>query len=161
MPIRATRTGWERFGQEARAPFACRCEPGEECGNDPEKVFPGRLDPTDPRPAYTDFQGYSELSRWRGERRDKAWLREITNTIHERRSPFRIGFLRRCIESTLFADLCATEVKKVGDTVPRYGRPWANEAVGFEHRVICTFLDGVAARRDVPLVDDDRFYSDD
>jgi hypothetical protein len=136
---------------------------GEECGYQPEIIFPGGVQARYPQgrtDLYADYQGYLELDRWRRSRRDEAWIRAITATIHDRMSEFQIGFLRRCIQSTLFAGLCAKEVERIGDTVPRYGRPRINEAEGFEDRVVCTFVDGVAARRGVALSPADRVFTD-
>jgi hypothetical protein len=136
---------------------------GEECGYDPETLFPDRVQAMHPQgrtDVYADHQGYRELDRWRSRRRDEAWIRAITAAIHNRMSEFQIGFLRRCIQSTLFAGLCAKEVERIGDTVPRYGRPRINEAQGFEDRVVCTFADGVAARRGVALAPADRIFAD-
>ncbi len=136
---------------------------GEECGYDPEVVFPrgilamqpeGRLD------SYTDYRGYFELNGWRNERRDEAWIRAITTRIQAEMSDFRIGFLRRCIESTLFAGVCAKEVEQFGETVPRFDRRRTSEAQGSEDRVVCTFVDGVAARKGVPLSSSERILAD-
>lgn len=126
---------------------------GEECGYNREIVR--ERSPATPsggsRDAYSDYQGYAALNRWRGERRDEAWIRAITASIDERFSDFKIGFLRRCIESTLFAGLCANEVEQFGDTVPRFGRSGVDNAQDLEDRVVCTFVDGVAARKRIPL----------
>ena len=136
---------------------------GAECGYDPEIVFPGGIGAMYPEgraTSYSDYQGYSELHRWRNGRRDDAWIRAITARIDEGMTDFQASFLRRCIESTMFADLCAREVERFGETVPRYGRPRTNEAEGFEDRVVCTFVDGVVARKGVPLSPADRVFAD-
>ena len=131
---------------------------GEECGYDPETIFPdfyrhGRAD--------TDYLGYDALHQWRINRIDEAWIDAITTSIRDRMSPFQIGFLRSCIETTLFADRCAREVERFGDTVPRYFHLRVAEGVGFENRVVCSFVDGIAARRRVPLVSRDLTSIDD
>ena len=93
------------------------------------------------------------LDRWRSENSGEAWIRSITAEINTRFTPFEIGFLRRCIEGTLFAGLCMKKVERFRDIVPRFKRTHETEilAEGDEDRVVCTFVDGVAARKGIPL----------
>lgn len=128
---------------------------GEECGYDPEAVFPdGMVAMAKARgQKYVDYEGYYALNRWRRESRDQAYIRAIIRQIDKEMTPFEAGFLRRCIESTLFSDLCMRKVETFGDTVPRFGPKVKTglPAEGEEDRVVCSFVDGVAARKGIPL----------
>ena len=131
---------------------------GAECGYDPEIVFPDgmeRMFEARQKGFYADYQGYYALDRWRGENRDRDWIEAIASKLGEQMSPFQAGFLRRCIESTLFADLCMKEVERFGDAVPRFSDDWRGHTLvgGYEDRVVCTFVDGVAARKGITLAD--------
>jgi hypothetical protein len=126
---------------------------GAECGYDPDTVFPGGIEALAGNGSYTDYLGYFALYRWRNANKDDAWIRSITASIGQRMTPYEAGFLRRCIEGTLFADLCMAEVREIGETVPRFDRKQKTGllAEGHEDRVVCTFVDGVAARKGIRL----------
>lgn len=129
---------------------------GMECGYDPETVFPNGL-----RNAaqafengeYIPYSGYMALNRWRNEYRDDAYIAAIEQKISQEVSQFEAGFLRRCIEGTLFADVCKGKVESFGSKVDRFGRnlPRIGFASGHEDEVVCGFVDGAAARAGVPL----------
>jgi hypothetical protein len=127
-------------------------EDGAECGYKADAIFPGGILALN-RQTYTDYEGYFVLDKWRNESRDKAWIRAITLQIDQRLSPFEAGFLRRCIQGTLFAKLCMDRVSGFGDTTPRFDRKEKTGVPGDgnEDRVVCTFVDGVAARKGIPL----------
>jgi hypothetical protein len=129
---------------------------GAECGYDAGKVFPGGiLAMMKARQAnsYSDYEGYYALDQWRNRNQDEDWIDAIKAQISMEMSPFEAGFLRRCIESTVFSNLCMRQVEGFGDTVPRFSskREHFLIAAGDEDRVVCTFVDGVAARRGIPL----------
>lgn len=129
---------------------------GAECGYEPDVVFPdGFMALTTARRtnSYANYEGYSVLNRWRIQNRDESWIRSITAELQNQMSPFKTGFLRRCIEATLFADMCMRRVEEFGDTVPRFprSRETGLPGEGIEDRIVCTFVDGVAARKGIPL----------
>lgn len=129
---------------------------GMECGYDPETIFPNGL-----RNAaqafesgeYIPYSGYMALDRWRNEHRDDAYIAAIEQKMSQEVSEFEAGFLRRCIEGTLFADICKGKVESFGSKVDRFGRdlPKIGYASGHEDEVVCGFVDGTAARAGVPL----------
>lgn len=129
---------------------------GMECGYDPEKVFPdgfSAMMKARQTNSYADYEGYYALDQWRNNNQDEDWIEEIKAEVAKEMSPFEAGFLRRCIQSTVFSNLCMKEVESFGDTVPRFNskREHYLIAAGDEDRVVCTFVDGVAARRGIPL----------
>ena len=125
------------------------------CGYDFDQVFPDNLTAMTEfhqMNTYSDFEGYYALLAWRGKSQDEDWLETIAVALNDQMSPFELGFLRRCIEATLFSSLCMNRVERYGDAVPRFDqRANYGLAAGDEQRVICTFIDGVAARRGIPL----------
>ncbi len=137
-----------------------RPENGSECGYNSETIFPrGLYAFKDMRKTgqYNDYVGYYALHTWSGNSSDDRWIANMTIALDERLSSFEAGFLRRCIESTVASTMCMSRVERLGRSVPRselegmdyplpYGQGW-----GFEDRVICSFVDGVAARKGLPL----------
>ena len=134
-------------------------EDGTECGYDNNDVFPDSFDQlTDSMRSqkFTEYAGYYALHLWRNDTRDEEWVSAITDSIDEKMSDFEAGFLRRCIEATLFSDFCMKQVAAYGDTnkIPRYDheRPISPlRGFGIEDQIVCTYVDGVAARKGLAL----------
>jgi hypothetical protein len=130
---------------------------GKECGYDPDTVFPGgmsRMGRAWHDKIWVDYAGYYALNQWRWKSWDDAWISEITQQIGKDMSLSRIRFLRLCIESTVVSRTCMAEVEKYGDRVERFNKERENPYTipgGHEDRVVCTYVDGVAARRGLPL----------
>lgn len=130
---------------------------GKECGYDSKMLLPDTLgalaqNPQDRR--WTDITGYYALNDWRSRSRDEAWISDITRQIADDMPLPRIKFLRMCIEATVFSRACMAEVAQYGDRVERFKKGRKNPgsiASGQEDRVVCTYVDGVAARRGLPL----------
>ena len=90
---------------------------GTLCGYKPEEIFPDSMESvkkTARSRVFTDYAGYSVLDGWRNETQDKEWISAITASVDDQMSKFEIGFLRRCIEATLFAPLCMRRVAELG-----------------------------------------------
>lgn len=133
-------------------------EDGAECGYRPDDVFPGGFDEmieARRNRSYADYEGYRALDSWRSRNRDEDWIAAIATQIDEEMTPFEAGFLRRCIEATIFADMCMKRVEGYGNSLPRFDGDWERYSLagGDEDKVVCTFVDGVAARRGIALPD--------
>ena len=128
-------------------------EDGRECGYSPEQVFPDMSLNND---RFTDYGGYWYMDQWRNSTRDAEYISAITQSVDDDLSEFEAGFLRRCIESTLFSALCMEGVSGRDDKVKRHvhGRSaFPLLGYGVEDQIVCTFVDGVAARQGLSLVD--------
>ncbi|OAN99076.1 hypothetical protein A8B75_19420 [Sphingomonadales bacterium EhC05] len=136
-------------------------EDGTECGYEVDDVFPdgfGRLVEAVRSQRFTEYAGYYALDRWRNKNRDEEWIAAITTSIDEQMSDFEAGFLRRCIEATLFSDICMKQVAAYGDSgkIPRFDhtRPISPfSGTGIEDQIVCTYVDGVAVRNGISLSD--------
>ncbi len=129
---------------------------GKECGYDPEKVFPGQFSGmAEARRAgsFSDYEGYYALDKWRNQQRDEGYIAAIHMKMAKDMSRFEAGFLRRCIQSTVFAGWCKQRVAAFADQVDRFGPESRNFFIGGGHedRVVCRYVDGVAARNGLPL----------
>ena len=127
-------------------------EDGKECGYDPQEVFPKSFEQFEGsarQKKYSDYAGYWVLDHWRSQSSDDEWLGAVTQKIDDDMSDFEAGFLRRCIEGTLFSSLCMKEVAPYGDRIERFDhkRPASPlRGFGVEDQIVCTYVDGVAAR---------------
>ncbi|QIG78948.1 hypothetical protein [Stakelama tenebrarum] len=123
-----------------------------ECGYDK----PDELLPND-RAGETAWSNYMSLDIWRGEQIDDRYLESVAEYLDARTTTFEAAFLRRCIESTVFASVCANEVKALIDGKQRSAKTHAPPERTFESptedRIICTFLDGIAAQKGIPLAE--------
>lgn len=90
------------------------------------------------------------IERWHDQELDDAWMQRIAAHIVDQSSAFRVSFLRHCIEGTAFAPLCMKEVKSMGENVPR-NLDKQNLIQQSADLAYCRFMDGVAARRHIPL----------
>ncbi len=130
---------------------------GEECGYDPGILFPDRSNDiaksVDER-KFNDYVGYYVLDHWRNETRDAEYLSAIAQRIDEDMNDFEIAFLRRCISSTLFSSICMEQISGFDEKVERYDHERSAYPIvgwGIEDEIVCTYADGVAARRGIPL----------
>lgn len=132
---------------------------GRECGYENAKVFPGAMDQfgvSARTNRFTYYSGYWVLDHWRNDNRNAEWVDGIGQAIAEDMSAFEIDFLRRCIEATAFAPICMKKVAQYGNTVSHFNRPQTPSPLlgyGSEDQIVCTYVDGVAARRGVPLAE--------
>lgn len=126
-----------------------------DCGYDVDLV--GQAEPFDPfGQTWTPYTGYFDLTHWRSDDWRREAERRRVEFVARQLSPFELTFLSRCIGETAFADLCGEKVRNLLDSgnrlrsdsmpadEPRYEQPRQN-------RTICTYLDGLAARRGQPL----------
>ena len=132
-------------------------EDGKECGYKPEQVFPNAFDELEigaRQKRYTDYLGYWVLDHWRNKTQDEEWLSAVAQEIDNDFSDFEAGFLRRCIQATVFSPLCMNRVAPYGDRVERFDhkRPASPmRGFGIEDQIVCTYVDGVAARRGIKV----------
>lgn len=133
--------------------------PVDECGYDYGELFPGPEMATDER--WTAARGYFDLFLWRQDRfRDRARFARAVR-VQARLEPFAIDFLRRCMDATLFAPFCAGYVR---NAIESGDPPRLPPQMRHDHRremlTICAMLDGVAARRGLPLARTRRLGAD-
>lgn len=127
-------------------------EDGKECGYEPEHVFPDATNQmlrSGRENRYADYTGYWVLDHWRNSVRDEEWISAISQKIDDDLSDFETGFLRRCIDATLFSTICMSRVASYGDRVERFDhtRPASPmRGFGIEDQIVCSYVDGVAAR---------------
>ena len=133
--------------------------PIRECGYNSETLFV----PSQPRETWragqwTPEEGYRDL--WMVRSRD--WRQRLDELrlarLDAETSAFSSEFLRACIRQSLFASSCAGQVRAIlaaddldttnGDAWPR-NRPRPDQSR--QNRNICAYLDGIAARRGLPL----------
>ena len=131
---------------------------GKECGYDPDRIFPDKYNhmlKSRTEHSYDDYLGYWALDRWRSDLIDRAIDAEIASRMKMDR--FEAGFLRRCIQQTMFSGVCADQVEKLEQAayegVDRRAAKSRQDFLlfGAEDNVVCTFVDGVAARKGLPL----------
>lgn len=130
----------------------------EQCGYDETKLFPdGSIAIIDARESgrLSPIEGYMAINIWAAEQQNENYLYAITERIRKEHSPFEMEFLRRCIQSTIFSGICMKHVSQMGDRVKRFPDDPRDAGYfpgsGYEEEVICTYLDGVAARRGIAL----------
>ena len=129
---------------------------GEECGYLPSSVFPttfagaatdrlaGRWNP---------YVGYYALHRWRNDAQADGYIAAISKKMTEDLSKFEAKFLRICIESTVLSGICSRKIESYGDGIDRFSKDYVEDSWigGNEDRVVCSYVDGVAARKGLPL----------
>ncbi|AXB80184.1 hypothetical protein TQ38_026700 (plasmid) [Novosphingobium sp. P6W] len=125
---------------------------GLECGYESKKIFPdagAQFLISGKQRKFTDYAGYVVLDNWRNSSRVAEWISALTYQIEDDMSRFKIGFLRRCIEYTAISKACMSRVGVYSDKVARFkhGRePWPLDGFGVEDQIVCTYVDGVAAK---------------
>ena len=138
---------------------------GKECGYEPKQLFPPDTDQfssaIDER-RFTDYIGYDILDRWRHETRDEEWLMAKSIELDAKVGQFQLGFLRRCIAYTLFQGVCYDRamnlIADVTENIQRFDhnrKPHPYLGFGIEDEIVCTYVEGVARRRNLPSADGD------
>ena len=125
----------------------------EDCGYRREQLFaPGDRLPRDGGDErWTPYLGYWDLFIWRGRQWDREVEGRLLHILRERTGAFSSEFLQTCMRHSLFASLCARRVGAIlaaggwrgGGAAPDGQR--LDQSV--QNRTICTYLDGLAARR--------------
>lgn len=148
---------------DARVPSSGLTSPGwsisdsRKCGYDPDALFTREDRDRDyPRNwQWTPARGYRFMGGYH------SWFRQIavddrrSSQLHGEISNFSGRFLLACMRGTVFAPLCAQRTGallgkwKSGDATATLAAGSLNEAGTAE--TLCTYLDGVAARRGLPL----------
>jgi len=134
-------------------------EDGAECAYDPDQLFPNSMqqfDESTDTKAFTDYVGYLALDRWRNRTRNEEWIGAVAVQLNEQMSDFETGFLRRCIEGTVFSQLCMERVEAFSNSAPRFDHsrdPIPVLGMGIENEIVCTYADGVAARLGLPIAE--------
>lgn len=130
---------------------------GKECGYDSKKIFPNMDDDSrqlKPDDNFNYYNGYLVLDNWKYDNIDEEWRSAVGQSIINDMNSFQIGFLRRCIEATAFSSMCMKQVARYTNRIKQFDhdRP-SNPYFGYgvEKQIICTYVDGVAARLGVPL----------
>ena len=129
---------------------------GEECGYKRSDLFDERDDIIAlPTSSWSPYRGYDALYRWKNNRADELYLREVLEYLNKNTSPFLATFLTECMQQTVFASACANYVHDLIE-----GRAWFRKlpappkrsfGAPVEEATLCTYLDGLAARNRRPL----------
>jgi hypothetical protein len=123
-----------------------------ECGYERDRLFAADDGPTNS--AWTPYGGYWDMFLARSvARRDRAeGLR--ADLLRIRTTAFSSEFLRICLRQSLLAPLCARRVSAILEAGGMNGPgppPGPQIDESRRTRNICTYLDGIAARRGLPL----------
>lgn len=129
---------------------------GQECGYRDDKIFgQGYVEKWAEairNPAYTPYEGYNIILHWKSQGAAENYKENMAMWIDDHIPTLEIAFLRRCIEYTVLSGFCydrvasrvaTIEFSKIADT-SRGDVVHANE-------ILCTFIDGIAARKGLPL----------
>lgn len=131
-------------------------EDGAECGYEPTLLFPGGQFLESAHEArFTPYWGYYMLDNWRSDFEWEAFNARVAEEIERTTSQFELGFLRRCVTTTLVRDVCMerveTLIRSSANNVDRNLGGTESIHAGTLNDVICIYADGVAARRGLPL----------
>lgn len=135
---------------------------GRECGYEPDSLF----DENDrfnylisDHLQYSDYHGYNSLYIWKFNNELYVQEKSISDFLRETISPFRSSILADCIDLTVLSEFCMRRLRNTINHAGHSNIPLEqNEqrsklmGIGAEIEVICRFIDGVAARRGIPLV---------
>ena len=127
-----------------------------DCGYTTETLFGSPTPPLVEGQAWTPYSGYFDLFLWQGRQFGTAAEAARADVLFRSLSTFQLAFLGDCMRGTAFSGLCAGYVRQVlesggglsSNAMPR-GAPRFDQRR--EERTICTYLDGLAARRGLPL----------
>ena len=130
--------------------------PIRDCGYTREALFGSPTPPIVEGRAWTPYSGYLDLFAWQGQQRRRAVEAARANILYQDLRAFQLAFLDDCMRSTAFSGLCAGYVRQVlesggglsSNAMPS-GAPRFDQRR--EERTICTYLDGLAARRGLRL----------
>ena len=130
----------------------------KNCGYEEAEIFPDGLDEiveARQNGRLSLLEGYDAVDRWARRSQEIEYLASVTQVVQEEHSAFQLEFLRRCIQGTLFSGMCMKHVAKFGERVERFPEEPRGDGrfagAGYEDEVICTYLDGVAARRGLAI----------
>lgn len=145
----------DRYPQEIRMASFTTSGFAGRCGYDEEQLF-GQM-PSFPRlePESQDwipYTGYFDLIMWHRDEFRKEVERRRTEHLSQHLGGFEIAFLDRCIRRTAFSSFCGDRVRRVletGDLRSQSSLPSSGPRPDQRRRskTICTYLDGVAARK--------------
>ena len=130
---------------------------GRECGYEPEEIMPDQIWAMGDarKEEFNAYEGYYALNRWIGQQKDEAYISRIGENILSRVSQYEIQFLRRCIESTVLSPVCMNRVSSFASGVQRFPEKDETDEFYFvggqDEKIICLYLDGVAARKGLVL----------
>ena len=130
----------------------------DDCGYDAETLFGPEEGDSGRNGVWTPYGGHFDL--WIA--RSQDWSRRLDelrmSRLEAETSAFSSEFLRICIRQSLFASVCAGRVRAIlsaGDLDTGNGNAWPRNQgrpdQSRQTRNICTYLDGLAARRGLPL----------
>lgn len=131
---------------------------GAECGYDPNQVFEGgeeQLFAAREANQWVDLEGYILVWLWARRYERENYHTQIARELEGTFSRFETDFLRRCIKGTILAPICMHQVERVAARVDSGdSAAWHNlSGAGYENRVVCGYVDGVAARKNITLAD--------
>ena len=129
-----------------------------DCGYREEQLFP----PGEPRFANSDlhwtrYQGYFDLLMARDRDGDQRMELMRLTRLDADTSAFSSEFLRVCMRQSLFASVCTGRVRAILSAAdlevgnPARPRGLSRPDQSRQTRNICAYLDGIAARRGLPL----------
>jgi hypothetical protein len=128
------------------------------CGYDEQALFPTPGPQPDIRdPDVMPYAGYFTMLGERGAEQQRLLDRVRADTLTAGTSAFSSEFLRVCLRHSVFASACALRVGSLlsARNLNRDSGVWpsaiARPDLGQRDRSICLYLDGVAARRGLPL----------
>ncbi|MFL9841678.1 hypothetical protein ABS767_11945 [Sphingomonas sp. ST-64] len=129
---------------------------GEECGYEPEVLFPVLYIDARPVPDRAQIEqyleAYEQLRVWKNFDEGERYVSDITMWIDKNVGPYEVAFLRRCIESTIVSPYCMNRVESFGNAVERF--PKTDNEVRRRAKgitIVCSYLDGYALRRGLPI----------
>jgi hypothetical protein len=127
--------------------------PKEICGYERERIFPrGPVNLLDrERTDRLDVLGRVALENWARQYRLVEARSDTAQRIMQHMSPFETGFVRRCMETTLFERSCFDRVETVLKLParPRPRTPLDEADSGLEDHVMCNYVEGIAARKGI------------
>lgn len=121
------------------------------CGYDPRTVVDAEAMPG---ADWTPYTGYFDLRMWQGSEARAELRADRAGRLARAMTPFQQGFYRECMMASVFAPLCQRQVSAMLADTAQATTLQAASATAPELRseeTICHFLDGVAARRGLPL----------
>ncbi|WP_260484002.1 hypothetical protein [Sphingomicrobium flavum] len=131
-------------------------EGGSECGYEAEDLFPSYFGKQGTPQQKALLEGYETMEFRRRDYVDEGYFWAVAENLSEDFSPYELRFLRRCIEDTILTNVCAAKVEPYGQTVDRYEHPLAQEIRADEEAILCTYVDGAAARLGFELADTEK-----
>ncbi len=125
----------------------------QDCGYDPEQLFgPDRAPAAGQN--WTPYGGYFDLALWHGDEFRREVERRRIHALDDRFGAFAVTFLEQCIRASAFAGPCSGTVETGLDAaglLDRHSLPDGRPDQRRRGQTICAYLDGIAARRSLPL----------